>query len=84
METAIRRFKDDGSLTNECHVAFFEMAADAHLHVNVTHRHLTRTVTGWAGPGRLPDGFVHNRRFVDTQSGQIIRHVREMVFAPRR
>jgi hypothetical protein len=81
MEIAIGRFTVDRPLTNECQVMFFEMDHDAHLHVNVTHKHLTKAATGWAGPGAVADGFVHNRRFGDTQQSQIVRHIRDMVFA---
>ena len=80
-EAAIRRFASHGTSTDNCHVAFFEVVGDGQLHVNVTHRHATKAVGGWAGPGILPDGFVHNRRFTDVQSRQITRHIREMVFA---
>jgi hypothetical protein len=83
IETAIRRFKADRPLTNDCQVVMFEMADDRHLHVNVMHKHPTAEVSGWAGPGRVPFGVVHNRRFGDTTPHQIIRHIRDMVFAAR-
>jgi len=83
LETAIRRFKTDGHVANPCEVMCFEIAGDGHLHVNVTHRHATKSVSGWAGPGHLPDGFVHNRRFGDTSQSAMIRHIRDMVFAAR-
>jgi hypothetical protein len=82
-EAAIRRFVSDPSSTDSCHVAFFEVAGDGRLHVNVTHRHATTAVSGWAGPGSVPDGFVHNRTFSDAQSRQMTRHIRNMVFATR-
>jgi hypothetical protein len=82
METAVGQFKA-GAMRNDCHVVCFEIVRDGHLHVNVTHKHPTRTVRGWAGPASLPQGFVHNRTFGDTQPSQIIRHVRDMVFAAR-
>ena len=82
LETAVGRFKTDHVPRNDCHVALFEMARDGHLHVNVTHTYPTKSVPGWAGPASLPEGFVHNRRFSEAQpTGQIVRHVREMVFA---
>jgi hypothetical protein len=81
IETAVRRFKDDHPLAGDCNVAFFEIAADEKLHVNVTHRHLTREIRGWAGPASTADGFVHNRTFADTPTTQIVRQVRDMVFA---
>jgi hypothetical protein len=81
METAIGRFAP--SLKNHCQVVLFEMAGDRELHVNVTHEHRTIAVRGWSGPGRVATGFVHNRRFGHTPPRQIIRHIRDMVFAAR-
>jgi len=83
METAIGRFTAHGPLKNDCQVVFFEIAGDRQLHVNVTHQHQTVAVRGWSGPGKLSDGFVHNRRFGDTPPTQMIRHIRDMVFAAR-
>jgi hypothetical protein len=58
------------------------MIRDRHLHINVTHKYPTKSVRGWAGPASMPQGFVHNRTFSDEQaSGQIVRHVRDMVVA---
>ena len=73
VETAIRRFRSSG---NDCQVRLFEMAGDRHLHVNVTHKSPTITAPGWARPARLPQGFVHNRRFSEP-AGQIVRHIPE-------
>jgi hypothetical protein len=70
-------------VANNCEVVFFEIVGDRQLHCNVTHRHATKTVTGWAGPGHVPGGFVHNRRFGDTSQNDMIRHIRDMVCAPR-
>jgi hypothetical protein len=83
IETAIRRFKADRHLANDCQVVMFEIPDDRHLHVNVMHKYPTAEVGGWAGPGRVPFGVVHNRRFGDTTTHQIIRHIRDMVFAAR-
>jgi hypothetical protein len=83
LESAIGRFKADPDVANNCEVAFFEMVGDEHLHCNVTHRHATKSVTGWAGPGHVPDGFVHNRRFGDEPHHEVVRHIRNMVFAAR-
>lgn len=80
-ETAIGRFPAYRRLVNDCQVVFFEIVGDGQLHVNVTHQHRTMPVRGWAGPARLPRGFVHNRRFGDTPPSQIIRHIRDVVFA---
>src|SRR3954447_14413619 len=81
LERAIGRFKIDSKGANDCDVAFFEIVGDAYLHCNVTHRHATKTVTGWSGPGHVPGGVVHNRRFGDLSRNDVIRHIREMVFA---
>ena len=83
LESAIGRFEPDPNGPNNCEVVFFEIAGDGNLHCNVTHRHATRTVSGWAGPGHVPEGFVHNRRFADTPQRDMIRHIRDMVFAAR-
>jgi hypothetical protein len=81
LEGAIGRFTSGRRPTNDCRVVFFEIARDAHLHVNVTHRHETRTARGWTGPAALPEGFVHNRMFGDASPKQIVRTIRSMVFA---
>ena len=83
VEAAISRFSEDRAVTNNCQVALFETGRDDHLHVNVTHRFATRTACGWAGPARMPGGFVHNRRFRNARPTEIIRCVREMVYASR-
>lgn len=83
VERAIDRFRTEGNLTNHCEVVCFEIAGDGHLHINVTHRYATRPVRGWAGPGKMPDGFVHNRRFDGRSQSAMIRGVRDMVFAVR-
>jgi len=81
VETAIRRFRISHAPSNDCQVMLFEMADDRYLHVNVTHKYPTTTAPGWAGPASLPQGFVHNRRFSEQPTGQIVRHIRDMVFA---
>jgi hypothetical protein len=81
VETAMWRFKAEHPLASDCNVAFFEVAADETLHINVTHQHVTRAISGWAGPGRTSDGFVHNRIFAPASKVQVVRHVRDMVFA---
>ena len=82
LKAAVRNFEAKGA-QNDCQVAFFEIVQDGNLHVNVTHKYQTKTVRGWAGPGSLPEGFVHNRTFGDTQPSQIIRQVQKMVCASR-
>ncbi|HEY2434941.1 MAG TPA: hypothetical protein VGI12_19875, partial [Vicinamibacterales bacterium] len=64
-------------------VSLFEIAGDPQLHVNVTHRHQTRAVKGWSGPGVSADGFIHNRTFEDAPTADILRSIRQMVFAAR-
>jgi hypothetical protein len=82
LKAAVRNFEPEGA-QNDCQVAFFEIVQDRNLHVNVTHKDQTKTVRGWAGPGSVPEGFVHNRTFGDTQPSQIIRQLRKMVCASR-
>jgi hypothetical protein len=82
VETAVGHFQADHAPGNDCQVMLFEMPGDRQLHVNVTHKFLTKSVPGWAGPGSLPQGFVHNRMFSEAQpTGRIARHVRDMIFA---
>ena len=81
IETAMQRFKNGHPLAGDCQVAFFEIAADEKLHVNVTHQHLTKEIRGWAGPAHTADGFVTNRTFATLPTTRIVRHVRDMVFA---
>ena len=83
LETAIGHFRTDGKLTTNCEVVCFEIAGDGHLHVNVIHRYATKAVREWAGPGKIAGGYVHNRRFGETPTNEIIRQVRDMIFAAR-
>ena len=83
VETAIGKFEVDRAVTNECQVALFEIGSDNRLHVNITHKHPTKTMRGWAGPANLPSGFVHNRTFGESAPGEIAGHIRHMVFAGR-
>jgi hypothetical protein len=75
------RLSSTRSLTGASWTAFFEVPADETLHVNVTHREPTKGIRGWAGPGRTSEGFVHNRTFAAAPTAQILRRVRDMVFA---
>jgi hypothetical protein len=81
IERAISRVEDAQGLASDCAVAFFEIADDEKLHVNVTHRRLTARVRGWAGPADTPDGFVHNRTFGTSSTTLIVHQLRAMVFA---
>lgn len=83
LEAGIRGFGAPTAPENRCQISIFEMAGDPHLHVNVTHTHETKPVKGWAGPGVLADGFVHNRTFESTSTDRILDDIRRMVFAPR-
>ena len=83
LEWAIGHFESGSNAATSCEVVFFEIAGDEHLHCNVTHRYPTKTVAGWAGPGHVRGGFVHNRRFADTPHNDMIRHIRAMVSAAR-
>lgn len=83
LEAAIERFQATRPLANDCSVVFFEIAHDGHLHVNVTHRYPTKEVRGWAGPAHVDNGFLHNRTFADAPTAQVLRQIRNMVFAPR-
>jgi len=82
-ETVLGRFNADGAMKNDCDVAFFEVARDAHLHVDIVHRFQTSTEPGWAGATNLAGGFVHNRAFGAMRPSQLVRRVLEMVFASR-
>jgi hypothetical protein len=83
MEAAIGRFAAERPLAAGCQVILFEIPGDDQLHVNVIHqsRHPRVAVRGWSGPGELPDGCVYNRRFADAPAAEIIRQIRQMVFA---
>ncbi len=83
LERAVGDFTADASVANNCAIAVFEIVGDEYIHCNVTHQHLTKTVTGWAGPGHVAQGFVHNRRFADTPHRDMVRHIRDMAFAAR-
>lgn len=83
LEAGIREFGVPPALENRCHISIFEMAGDPRLHVNVTHTHETKPVKGWAGPGVLAAGFVHNRTFESASADRILDDIRRMVLAPR-
>jgi len=83
LECGIREFPASPGQANDYHVSMFELAGDPRLHVNVIHAHETRPVTGWAGSGVSPDGFVHNRLFAMGSTDQIVHDIRRMVFALR-
>jgi hypothetical protein len=83
VEEAIRGFGAGRTVTNDCRVTLFEVTHDRDLHVNVTHAHRTKPVSGWAGPASVADGYVNNRTFGDMKPNRIVDHIRRMVFAER-
>jgi hypothetical protein len=83
LQAALSRCKVDGRLDAGCEVAFFEVAGDSQLHVNVIHARPTLNMTGWKGPHRATGGLTHNRTFNRMARYQILREIREMVFASR-
>ena len=79
---ALGRIKLDArSVSSNCRVTFFEVAGDQRLHVNVTHQSATETVNGWSGPGTTSDGTVHNRTFSRMPRYQVLRQIKDMIFA---
>ena len=82
--TALWHFEARHSLATDCTMAFFNTVDDEALHVNVTHPHRTKRIRGWTGPGETAGGFVYNRTFEAAPTPQILRHVRDMVFAAGR
>lgn len=83
LESAIDRLNADPNITTPCEVVLFEIEGDDSLHCNVTHERPTGPIAGWAGPGRVAGGFVYNRRFLDVRHTDVIRHIRDIVRAPR-
>ena len=81
LQAALRRITKAARPSSDCRIAFFEVVGDGHLHVNVTHQSATKDVNGWAGPGSTPEGIVHNRIFSRVPRYQILRQIRDMVFA---
>lgn len=69
--------------SRQYHVSLFELDGDPQLHVNVTHKEETKGVHGWSGPGVSANGFIRNRRFGDMPTEEILRSIRQMVFAAR-
>jgi hypothetical protein len=80
LETALGRIAD-ARVSGDCRVTFFEVAGDQHLHVNVTRRSAGKGVNGWAGPGATCDGAVYNRTFSRMPRYQVLRHIKDMIFA---
>jgi hypothetical protein len=80
LEAALRRCKADRPVTG-CRVAFSEVPGDAGLHVDVIHTRQTAHVNGWMPLDDAPDGLVHHRRFDREPRYQLLRQIRDMVFA---
>ena len=81
LEAALGRCDVEGRLNGGCRVVFFEVAGDAQLHVNVIHP--ARHMSGWTGRSGTPDGLIHNQTFSRAPRYQILRRIRDMVFASR-
>jgi hypothetical protein len=81
LEAALARVKPEAGVNGQCRVTFFEVAGDGDLHVNVMHHAATEGVTGWAGPGMMPDGVVYNRKFNHIPRYQVLRQIKNMIFA---
>jgi len=79
LETALGRITD-ARVSGDCRVTFFEVIGDRDLHVNVTRRS-AGGVHGWAGPGITPDGTVYNRTFSRMPRYQVLRQIKEVIFA---
>ena len=81
LEEAIGRLKMEPGVVSDCRVTFFEVAGDQHLHVNVTRRSATAGVEGWAGPAATADGVLYNRMFSRIPRYQLLRQLKQMIFA---
>ena len=81
LEAALGRITD-ARIGNDCRVTFFEVEGDQDLHVNVTRQYATDGVNGWSGPGTTPGGLVYNRTFTRMPRYQVLRQIRNVIFAP--
>jgi hypothetical protein len=79
LELALARITD-ARVSGDCRVTFFEVSGDHDLHVNVTRR-AAGGVHGWAGPGTTPDGTVYNRTFSRMPRYQVLRQIKDVIFA---
>ena len=80
LEAALGRITD-ARVSSGCRVTFFEVEGDQHLHVNVTRRSAQGGINGWAGPGRTSGGSVYNRTFNRMPRYQVLRQIKDVVFA---
>lgn len=79
LEQALGRITD-ARVSGDCRVTFFEVVGDPHLHVNVMRRS-AGGVHGWAGPGTTTDGIVYNRTFSRMPRYQVLRQIKDVIFA---
>jgi hypothetical protein len=80
LEAALGRITD-ARVSRDCRVTFFEVAGDQHLHCNVTRPSATGDVNGWAGPGTTRAGIVYNRTFSRMPRYQVLRQIKDLLFA---
>jgi hypothetical protein len=83
LQAALGRIEKGGGLSGDCRVTFFEVAGDAQLHVEVAHRAAAGNMNGSSGAGSISERVVHNRAFSRLPRYQVLREIREMVFARR-
>ena len=83
LQAALGRIEKGAGLSSDCRVTFFEVAGDAQLHVEVTHRSAAANVNGSPGAESASERVVHNRAFSRAPRYQVLRGIREMVFAGR-
>jgi hypothetical protein len=80
LEAALGRITD-ARVGHDCRVTFFEVEGDRDLHVNVTRPYATDGVNGWSGPGATPGGLVYNRTFTRMPRYQLLRQIKDVIFA---
>ena len=83
LQAALGRIEKGAGLSSDCRVTFFEVAGDAQLHVEVAHRPTAGNVNGSSGAASTSERVVHNRAFGRVPRYQVLRELREMVFAGR-
>ena len=79
LEGALGRITD-ARVSGDCRVTFFEVEGDQHLHVNVLRRS-AGDVRGWSGPGATSHGPVYNRTFSKMPRYQVLRQIKDVIFA---
>jgi hypothetical protein len=81
LEEALGRLAIDPGAAADCRVTFFEVAGDRHLHVNISHQSAMAAVNGWTGPATTADGVIYNRIFDHMPRYQLLRQLKQMIFA---